>query len=113
MKELIQNADDAGAREVCICLDCREHSTKNLSAKSLIELQGLSLLCYNNAVFTETDFQSITRIGDSSKKETSKGTKTGRFGIGFNSVYHLSEVPTFVSDSRIVYFDPQRSWHKN
>lgn len=30
--------------------------------------------------FTEVDFQSIQRIGDSLKKEDSKGTKTGRFG---------------------------------
>jgi hypothetical protein len=30
--------------------------------------------------FTDVDFQSIQRIGDSLKKEDSKGTKTGRFG---------------------------------
>ena len=47
------------------------------------------------------------RIGDSLKKETSKGTKTGRFGVGFNSVYHLTDLPTFVSDRFVVMFDPQ------
>ena len=45
--------------------------------------------------------------GDSLKKATSKGSKTGRFGIGFNSVYHLTEIPQFVSGKNIIWFDPQ------
>jgi hypothetical protein len=98
------------------------------------------------------------RIGDSLKKDTSEGTKTGRFGIGFNSgercrrpswvvrgrgglrwrlrqlpsprtpvccfvlcprlclavprvalraVYHLTDLPSFVSGRALVMFDPQ------
>lgn len=31
---------------------------------------------------------------------------TGRFGVGFNSVYHLTDVPAFVSGHHIVWFDP-------
>ena len=31
---------------------------------------------------------------------------TGRFGVGFNSVYHLTDVPSFVSGRHVVYFDP-------
>ena len=30
----------------------------------------------------------------------------GRFGVGFNSVYHLTDVPSFVSGHHIVFFDP-------
>ena len=69
--------------------------------------QGDSLLAFNNATL-QTDFLSITRIGDS-MKEKSKGIKTGRFGVGFNSVYHLTDVPQFVSDRYVVMFDPQAS----
>ena len=32
--------------------------------------------------------------------------KTGRFGVGFNSVYHLTDMPSFVSGRHIVFFDP-------
>jgi sacsin len=38
---------------------------------------------YNDSVFSEADFTSISRIGDSVKRE--EAGKTGRFGIGFNS----------------------------
>ena len=72
-------------------------------------MSGPSLLAYNSAKFTETDFASIQRIGDSLKK-TKSGTKTGRFGVGVNSAYHLTDVPMFVSGSRVVLFDPQASY---
>ena len=32
--------------------------------------------------------------------------KTGRFGVGFNSVYHLTDLPSFVSGDKLVFFDP-------
>lgn len=32
--------------------------------------------------------------------------KTGRFGIGFNSIYHLTDLPSFVSGRHLVIFDP-------
>ncbi|KAF0699884.1 Aste57867_9568 [Aphanomyces stellatus] len=106
LKEMVQNADDAGATEISFCLDMRYHSTDQLVYSKLADFQGPSLMVYNNAQFTDADFQSIQKIGDSLKKESSNGWKTGRFGIGFNSVYHLTDLPTFVSGRRIVFFDP-------
>lgn len=94
-------------------IDSRSHGTDRLAAASLSELQGPALLCYNDAQFSEVDFQSIQRIGDSLKKEDSKGTKTGRFGVGFNSVYHLTEVPMFASERFVVMFDPQATYLPN
>ena len=107
-KELLQNADDAGASEVKICLDGRTHPSTHLHGP-MSEFQGPSLLVYNNAVFTSRDFSSIQRIGDSLKREESKGTKTGRFGIGFNSVFHLTDLPSFVSGDSVVFLDPSAS----
>ncbi|KAG9441938.1 hypothetical protein H6P81_017792 [Aristolochia fimbriata] len=105
LKELIQNADDAGATRVCLCLDRRTHGRSSLLSDKLAEWQGPALLAHNNAVFTEDDFVSISRIGDS-KKQT-QAWKTGRFGVGFNSVYHLTDLPSFVSGKYVVLFDPQ------
>lgn len=78
LKELIQNADDAGATTVRLCLDRRCHASESLLSSSLAQWQGPALLAYNNAVFTEDDFASISRIGGSGKH--AQAWKTGRFG---------------------------------
>ena len=50
--------------------------------------------------------ESIQSIGSSLKKK-SEEIKTGRFGVGFNSVYHLTDLPQFISDQFIIFFDPE------
>lgn len=57
LKELVQNADDAGAREVRLCLDLRQHGTVGLPSQALAGFQGPALLVYNDGVFTDTDFR--------------------------------------------------------
>ncbi len=104
LKEFVQNADDAGARVLRMCVDNRQHSTSALPAETLAPFQGPSLLVFNDAVFSDRDFESICNIGNSVKKL--EVAKTGRFGLGFNAVYHLTDLPSFVSRNRIVFFDP-------
>ncbi|KAJ0406913.1 hypothetical protein P43SY_001764 [Pythium insidiosum] len=58
-KEMVQNADDAGATEVAFCLDYRHHAAERLAYGKLKDFQGPALLVYNNATFSETDFESI------------------------------------------------------
>lgn len=43
---------------------------------------------YNNAVFTVEDWNGIQEIARSRKRDDP--LKVGRFGIGFNSVYHIT-----------------------
>lgn len=43
---------------------------------------------YNDAVFTTEDWNGIQEIARSRKREDP--LKVGRFGIGFNSVYHVT-----------------------
>lgn len=107
MQELIQNADDAGAINICFCLDDRNHKAEKLASVKLAAFQGPSLLVYNDAIFTEEDFQSIQRIGDSLKRTSETKGKIGRFGIGFNAIYHLTDLPSFVSSTNLVFLDPQ------
>ena len=46
------------------------------------------MLAYNNSIFEEIDFQSIRQIEKSEKYD--KPLKIGKFGLGFNSIYHLT-----------------------
>ena len=81
-------------------------STTSTITNPLERLSNLpSLIAYNSATFAPEDFESIRRIGDSVKK--AKGRRTGRFGVGSNSSYHLTDVPVFVSGKKVVIFDPE------
>ena len=90
MQEIIQNADDAGASTVHFYLDSRQHGTHSVIHPELKPFQGPSLMAYNDAVFTDKDWQSIQDMQQSVKAEDP--FKVGKFGIGFNSVYHITGV---------------------
>ena len=104
IQELLQNADDAGATEVAVYYDTREHDSSNLFFRGMANSYGPALLFYNNAEFTEEDFKNIRKIAGETK--INKPLKIGKFGVGFCSVYHLTDVPSFVSGENFVVFDP-------
>ncbi|XP_019861385.1 PREDICTED: sacsin-like, partial [Amphimedon queenslandica] len=104
IKEMIQNADDAGATEVNILYDNRTHSTKNLILKGMADSHGPALIVHNNGSFTKEDFENITKLAGATK--ANQPLKIGKFGIGFCSVYHITDVPSFVSGKWLYIFDP-------
>ena len=87
-QEIIQNADDARARTVRFYLDHRQHGTQSLVHRDLERHQGPALLAYNDAEFEDADWEGIRNLQLSNKAEDP--FKVGKFGIGFNSVYHVS-----------------------
>lgn len=107
VKELVQNADDANARSVCITLDWRTHRVKKIPEQGMINFLGPALLVFNDSIFQEKDFEGIQRIGRGTKKQAL--TKAGRFGLGFNSVYHVTDYPSIASYDRLYIFDPNYS----
>ena len=109
-KELIQNADDAKATEVKLLYDQRENLDHRVSLfdPAMEECQGPALWAYNNAQFSEEDFQNITKLASGSKQY--KNDTVGRFGLGFNSVYNLTDVPSFISGKHMVIFDPHTTY---
>ncbi|KAK3879729.1 hypothetical protein Pcinc_015718 [Petrolisthes cinctipes] len=106
IKELIQNADDAGATTVSFLYDERqnEDAKTRLLSPQLKQWQGPALWAFNDATFTEEDFQNLQLLGGGTKE--SQSTKIGKFGLGFCSIYNLTDVPSFMSGSSYVIFDP-------
>lgn len=104
LKELIQNADDAKATRVEIILDWRIHQFKKLPDNRMEKLMSPAILVYNNQVFRDQDFESIKSLGQSKKSQDLQ--KTGRFGVGFNAIYHVTDFPSFISRQSLIFFDP-------
>ncbi|CAG8604907.1 35882_t:CDS:10, partial [Gigaspora margarita] len=113
--EFLQNADNARARKICFIIDERDHRKSNLNffnkekQNSLIsdetnQWQGPALWIYNDSEFTPYDFESIKKNCLGGKKDDS--AKIGRFRIGFNCAYHLTDFPSIVSGEHIIFFDP-------
>ncbi|WP_287523957.1 hypothetical protein [Okeania sp. SIO2C2] len=63
-----------------------------------------AILVYNNQVFRDQDFESIKSLGQSKKSQDLQ--KTGRFGVGFNAIYHVTDFPSFISRQSLIFFDP-------
>ncbi|XP_072021910.1 sacsin-like [Amphiura filiformis] len=105
LKELVQNADDAGARKVIFMFDQTQYATDSLCSQELSKFQGPALYAYNDGVFNDKDWHNIQNPEQSGKKN--EPTKTGRFGLGFNSVYHVTDIPSILSGPQLGYLDPQ------
>lgn len=106
-KEFLQNADDAGASELNVVLDLREHPKDSLPNSQMRSLQGRSLIFVNDRVFTNEDWEKIQDIGNSGKAMDI--AKTGRFGLGFNCVYNVTDLPMLLTGNRLGIFDPHAS----
>ena len=106
VKELIQNADDAGATKVKFLYDERlnENKRKYLIDPGMLDFQGPALWAYNDAKFSKEDFDNIVKLSGATKED--KRDKIGKFGLGFNAVYNITDVPSFISDNQLVILDP-------
>lgn len=84
IKELVQNADDAGASRLEFVLfeGGDERADNSL-------LHGPGLLVFNDGPFRREHEQNFTRPAGTSKSQDASAV--GRFGIGLKSVFHLCE----------------------
>jgi len=107
VKELLQNADDAGAHVLHLIFDWRSHGAERLPDRRMRVLQGPALLAYNDRQFTQEDLENIREISRGGKLRSA--AKTGRFGVGFNALYNVTDWPSFLTGDRLIVFDPHRS----
>ena len=83
-RELVQNADDAGARRLELTVLERGWSDARNSL-----LRGPALLVANDGAFPDKDREALHKaIGGSKEDEVGK---IGTFGIGLKSVFHICE----------------------
>jgi hypothetical protein len=101
-------ADDAGATRFHVIIDERSHPTNFLFCDGMKAWQGPAILMYNNAKFKESDFKSLMQIRVGGKQDDD--TKIGKHGLGFNSCYHFTDVPSFISGDTIAFLDPQEKF---
>lgn len=87
--ELIQNADDA------------KDDNGNLAAtKITFDVTDEALLVHNDAVFRDSDFKRMQMVASGSKRNEDGARTTGAFGIGFISVYQVTDRPEIHSAGR-------------
>ena len=88
IKELIQNADDAGAKNLIFGY----HNGVGVNNDGIVDhflLKGPALWILNDGKFEETDRLAIHSFGLNAKAGNA-GT-IGKFGLGMKSVFHLCE----------------------
>ncbi|CAG8618668.1 4072_t:CDS:2 [Cetraspora pellucida] len=109
-REFLQNADDAGAKIFRVTVDERSMSQQceSLITKEMAVWQGPAIWIYNDGMFNNHDFDSLLNIHEGGKRDDS--TKIGKFGIGFNSCFHFTDVPSFVSGKYISFLDPHEQF---
>ncbi|KAI0029844.1 hypothetical protein K488DRAFT_55472, partial [Vararia minispora EC-137] len=98
-RELLQNSDDAGASEQVFVLDRRSHQHKGTAFAN-----GPALLAFNDATVTDVDWVGLQTINSSPKRTDAR--KTGKYGLGFRSCFHVSDTPEILSGHYLATFDP-------
>ncbi|KAF1970207.1 hypothetical protein BU23DRAFT_538598 [Bimuria novae-zelandiae CBS 107.79] len=110
LRELIQNASDAGASKVVIKFETDpsletptpQGSEKSVLLKHIIQHHTLKRLIVSNngQPFTSADWSRLKSIADGNPDET----KIGAFGVGFYSVFADCDEPFVVSGDKTMAF---------
>ena len=91
--ELIQNADDV-----------KDNNGNPGASKIIFDVCDDALYVYNDGVFRDIDFERMEKVSWGNKREE-EGT-TGAFGLGFISVYQVTDSPEIFSSGRHWQFVP-------
>jgi len=104
--EHFQNCDDAGASEVVFVLDQRMHASEHLVNDRAKIMQGPALLLTSSQELKDRDIERMTRLGDSEKR--SDFSKCGRFGLGLNCFYRVTDTIQLLANGHLYILDPMQ-----
>lgn len=100
IKEIIQNANDGGAKR----LDIGVSSGFDTASHPLLQCPALFFI--NDGSFRDEDAQAIRYFGiDLNAKDSAK---IGKFGLGQKSIFHLCEAFFYIAHSELLRGDPYR-----
>jgi len=104
--EALQNADDTGrATKCCALLDLRRHPMAKLRPPAIRkDLQGESIMFYDDAGFKDRDWRSLQFMCDSQKRDSPY--ESGTFGMGSRSFFHITDVLQILSRKKLAFLDP-------
>jgi len=110
IKQLIENADDAVATEVKLLYDERENSDAHVKLldPGMKSLQGPALWVYNNSTFRDQDFDNLVKLNAATKQRCTD--KVEQFGLGFNTIYNVTDVLALISRNYVVYLEPHKTY---
>ena len=89
LKELIQNANDAGASELFISQNAGIRTAQHDL------LQKPALLVYNDGKVTDKDLEGIISVAQGG--QTGKAGVIGKFGLGMKSIFHFCDMFFYVA----------------
>ncbi|MBF0234979.1 MAG: hypothetical protein HQK65_18375, partial [Desulfamplus sp.] len=93
LKEIIQNADDAGLTDEKIQLEFGLSQGIQNAQHTL--LKGPALFFINNGIFREEDYKAIRSFG--LNRKAVEQSSIGKFGLGMKSVFHFCEAFFFLA----------------
>ncbi|KAK6179094.1 hypothetical protein SNE40_011529 [Patella caerulea] len=114
LKELIQNAEDGGATRMKVMFVNKHHqplTPLEMWKENPIQfaMKGPALCVYNDGLFTKEDWEGIAAIQCSGKEN--EPLKVGRFGLGFKSVFNITDTPLILSGSKLMIINPAANVH--
>lgn len=96
LKEIIQNADDAGSADENIQLEFG--LSDGIPSAQHPLLKGPALYFINNGNFRDADNRAIRSFG--LNRKAAEQTSIGKFGLGMKSVFHFCEAFFFLAQSQ-------------
>jgi len=96
IKEIIQNADDAGLADEKIQFEIGVSRGLNNAQHPL--LKGPALFFINNGIFRDEDSKAIRSFG--LNRKAIEQSSIGKFGLGMKSVFHFCEAFFFIAENR-------------
>lgn len=92
-------------------IDFRKHPCERIFDESYSEFQGPAICVFNDSFFSNEDLSGIQNLGIGSK--STYPFKTRQYGVGFNAVYNLTDMPSFLTKGQgvdggetLCIFDP-------
>ncbi|CAD7949997.1 unnamed protein product [Amoebophrya sp. A120] len=105
-RELLQNAEDAGAKRFVAVYDHRtwkNHEAASLLSPEMARQQSKALAFCCDSIFKPGDFESLCALGTSRKDHA---TMIGAHGVGGKVLFGLTDVPGYWSGGQFLFLDP-------